>query len=58
MKFQRYIRETKNRAGKKVFSARLRYREDDWPKWKELLRKAESRSAANAKLAKLEVELT
>ncbi len=57
MQFQRYIRRMSNRAGKPVFYARLRYKEDEWPKWKELLRTAESRSAAQSKLAKLEVEL-
>ena len=39
MTFQRYIRETKNRAGKTVFNARLRYKEPECGKWKELLRR-------------------
>ena len=56
MIFQRYIRETKNRAGKTVFNARLRYKEPEWRKWKELLRTVESRNEANTKLTDLEVE--
>ena len=57
MIFQRYIRETKNRAGKTVFNARLRYKEPEWRKWKELLRTVESRNEANTKLTDLEVEI-
>ena len=57
MIFQRYIRETKNRAGKTVFNARLRYKEPEWKKWRELLRTVDSRSEANTKLTDLEVEI-
>src|SRR5215510_4698606 len=57
MQLQRTIRKIKNRAGKTVYHARLRWRADATEKWRELLRKADNASHAQKKLDKLATEI-
>ena len=57
VQIQRTIRKTKNRAGKTVYHARLRWRVDSTEKWRELLRKADNASHAQKKLDKLATEI-
>ncbi len=57
MQIQRTIRKTKNRAGKTVYHARLRWRVNATEKWHELLRKADNASDAQKRLDKLATEI-
>jgi hypothetical protein len=57
MQIQRTIRKTKNRAGKTVYHARLRWRVDASGKWHEVLRKADNASHAQKRLDKLATEI-
>jgi hypothetical protein len=57
MQIQRTIRKIKNRAGKTVYHARVRWRVDAREKWQEMLRRADNASNAQKVLDKLAAEI-
>jgi integrase len=57
MQIQRTIRKIKNRAGKTVYHARVRWRVDSTEKWREMLRRADNASNAQKKLDTLAAKI-